>query len=198
MKNEQRFQEKKPTIKITATGYLKKELKKELKAEKKKNRGIREKIYFWRKVSTALLMFLIIAIIIILCTCGAGGRKVEEPISTAEAQELQTAELAEPVVNEDRPYRLETYIVTAYCSCKKCCGKTDGITASGVKAVEGVTIAADTSRLPFGTQVEIDGTVYTVQDRGGAIKGNKIDIYFSSHEKALAYGCQTKKVKIFI
>lgn len=85
--------------------------------------------------------------------------------------------------------------ITAYCGCSKCCGKSDGITASGVKAMEGVTIAADKS-IPFGTEIVIDGKTYIVQDRGGAIKGNRIDIYFDSHEKALQYGRQTKEVTI--
>lgn len=98
-------------------------------------------------------------------------------------------------IEESKPKK-ELYTITAYCACKKCCGKTDGITASGVKAVEGITVAADTKKLPFGTQVEIDGHIYTVQDRGGAIKGNRIDIYFESHEKALQYGKQTKEIII--
>lgn len=86
--------------------------------------------------------------------------------------------------------------MTAYCHCVKCCGKSNGITASGEKAVEGKTIAADTNKLPFGTQVMIDGNIYTVQDRGSAIKGNRIDIYFDTHEKALKFGRQTKEVTI--
>lgn len=87
--------------------------------------------------------------------------------------------------------------VTAYCGCCKCCSKYDKMTASGVKAVEGITIAADTNKLPFGTNVEIDGHVYTVQDKGGVIKGNRIDIYFDSHERALKYGRQIKDVIIY-
>ena len=90
----------------------------------------------------------------------------------------------------------EEYIITAYCACESCCGKTDGITASGVKAVEGVTVATDKS-IPFGTKVYIDGVgERIVQDRGGAIKGNKIDLYFDSHEKALEFGRQTREVTI--
>ena len=58
-------------------------------------------------------------------------------------------------------------------------------TASGAPTVEGVTIAADPS-IPFGTKLKINGHVYTVQDRGGAIRGNHIDIYVSSHSKALS------------
>lgn len=86
--------------------------------------------------------------------------------------------------------------MTAYCACERCCEKSDGITASGVKAVEGITIAADISILPFGTRVKIDGHIYTVQDRGGAIKGKRIDIYFDSHQKALEFGKQTKEIII--
>lgn len=89
---------------------------------------------------------------------------------------------------------LGEYKLTAYCACKKCCGKTNGITASGVKAVQGVTVAADTRVLPFGTKIIIDGHEYTVQDRGGAIKGNKIDIFFDSHQKALEFGVQYKEI----
>lgn len=88
------------------------------------------------------------------------------------------------------------YTITAYCPCVKCCGKTNGITASGVKAVEGVTVAMPKS-IPFGTRIHIDGVgERIVQDRGGAIKGNKIDLYFDSHEEALQFGRQKRKVNI--
>lgn len=90
------------------------------------------------------------------------------------------------------------YTITAYCGCVKCCGKTDKITASGVMATEGITIAADTNILPFGTKVIIDGNVYTVQDRGGAIKGNRIDVYFESHQKALEHGIKKNKEIIIL
>lgn len=91
---------------------------------------------------------------------------------------------------------VEEYVITAYCHCVKCCGKSDGITASGVKAIEGITIATDKS-IPFGTKVYIDGVgERIVQDRGGAIKGNRIDLYFDSHQEALNFGRQTKKVTI--
>ena len=94
---------------------------------------------------------------------------------------------------ETTPKSLGTFKLTAYCACKKCCGKSNGITASGARAVEGVTIAAD-KRFPFGTKLIIDGHEYTVQDRGGAIKSNRIDIYFTSHQSALNFGVQYKEV----
>ena len=81
----------------------------------------------------------------------------------------------------------QTYKITAYCSCSKCCGKTTGRTASGTKATAGRTVAAS-SKFAFGTKLNIGGHIYTVEDRGGAIKGNKIDIYVNSHAEALAWG----------
>ena len=103
----------------------------------------------------------------------------------AENTEIKTVQ---PIVEE--------YVITAYCHCVKCCGKSDGITASGEKAVEGITVATDKS-IPFGTKIYIDGVgERIVQDRGGAIKGNRIDLYFDSHQEALNFGRQTKEVTI--
>lgn len=79
-------------------------------------------------------------------------------------------------------------IITAYCPCEKCCGKTNGITASGAKATANHTIAAP-SNYPFGTKIEIENYgIYTVEDRGGAIKNNRIDIFMNSHQEALNFG----------
>lgn len=90
----------------------------------------------------------------------------------------------------------ESYVITAYCACVQCCGKTDGITASGVKAVEGVTVAMNKS-IPFGTKIYIDGVgERIVQDRGGAIKGKRIDLFFNDHQSALNFGRQTKRITI--
>ena len=97
----------------------------------------------------------------------------------------------------EQQYKTETFVLTAYCACKKCCGKNDGITASGSRAKERITVAADTRKLPFGTKIYIDGVgERIVQDRGGAIKGNRIDVYFDTHQEALNFGRQTKQVTI--
>ncbi len=88
---------------------------------------------------------------------------------------------------------LGQFVATAYCPCVACCGKTNGITACGAKAQANHTIATD-SRFAFGTQLVIDGQVYTVEDRGGAIEGNRIDIFFNTHEEALQYGRRTVDV----
>ena len=100
--------------------------------------------------------------------------------------------VAEPVyADENGVYEyMGEFRVTAYCPCPICCGKYSNMenptTASGTQATAGRTIAAD-SRFPFGTQLVVNGQVYTVEDRGGAINGNKIDVYFNSHEEALSY-----------
>ena len=87
------------------------------------------------------------------------------------------------------------YKITAYCPCAKCCGKTNGRTASGTKATAGRTVAAS-SKFSFGTKLNIGGHVYTVEDRGGAINGNKIDIFVNSHAEALAWGVRYLNVNV--
>ena len=85
--------------------------------------------------------------------------------------------------------------ITAYCACSKCCGKQTGITASGTRATAGRTVAAS-SQFAFGTKLIINGKQYTVEDRGGAIKGNKIDIYMNTHAEALKWGVKYLPVQV--
>jgi 3D (Asp-Asp-Asp) domain-containing protein len=108
-------------------------------------------------------------------------------------------------------------IVTGYCKCGICCGwrrtwygkpvhnygplkgqrKQVGITASGTKARVG-TIAADTARYPFGTVMYVPGYGYgVVEDRGSAIRGDHIDLYFNSHREAKEWGVRRTPVKIW-
>lgn len=89
----------------------------------------------------------------------------------------------------------ETYKITAYCSCSKCCGKATGRTASGTQATAGRTVAAS-SKFAFGTKLNIGGHIYTVEDRGGAINGNKIDIFVNSHAEALQWGVRYLPVSV--
>ncbi len=93
---------------------------------------------------------------------------------------------------------LGEFELTAYCPCPICCGKYSNMenptTASGTRATANRTIATDTSVIPFGTKVVINGQVYTAEDTGGAIVGNRIDIYFDSHTTALQFGRQKATV----
>lgn len=107
-----------------------------------------------------------------------------------------------PVLLPARP-RVVMMEVTAYCACKKCCGpKAQGITASGkrVNYNNGLFVAADKNVFDFHTKLKIpgyaNGRPVPVLDRGGAIKGNKLDVFFASHKEALKWGRQKIAVTV--
>ena len=52
------------------------------------------------------------------------------------------------------------------------------------------------SNFAFGTKLSINGKEYVVEDRGGAINGNRIDIYVSSHSAALRWGVKYLPVEV--
>jgi len=91
--------------------------------------------------------------------------------------------------------------VTAYCPCPKCCGEySDGKTACGHKIRPGDAFAAADRKYPFGTEMVIAGyqnaQPVKVLDRGGAIRGNRLDVFFHSHEDALEWGVKHLDVKV--
>ena len=86
---------------------------------------------------------------------------------------------------------LGNYKLTFYCPCAVCNGTSSGKTASGTIAAEGRTIAVDSSVIPLGSRVYIEGYgVFIAEDTGGAIKNNKIDVFVSSHDRAYDLGVQ--------
>ena len=85
---------------------------------------------------------------------------------------------------------LGTFTLTGYCNCAQCCGTAGNATASGVMPSTGHTVAM--GGVPFGTQLLINGTVYTVEDRGTPY--GHVDIYFGSHQEALSFGLQSAEV----
>lgn len=86
---------------------------------------------------------------------------------------------------------LGNYTLTFYCPCEICNGRSDGKTASGTIMTEGRTIAVDSSIIPLGSRVYIEGYgVFIAEDTGSAIKSTKIDICVSTHEKAYDLGVQ--------
>lgn len=108
-------------------------------------------------------------------------------------------------------------LTTGYCPCRECCDwhrnwrgvpvydagplkgkrKAVGMTASGKRAQNG-TIAADSALFPFGTRMYVEGYGYgRVEDRGGAIKGNHIDLFFETHREAQQWGRRTVNVKVW-
>lgn len=94
---------------------------------------------------------------------------------------------------------IEDVTVTHYDCCVQCCGKDNGITASGRKATPGVTVAVDPNVIPLGSDVLVDygdGEIhyYRADDTGGSVKGNHIDLCVATHEEALQMGRRTATV----
>ena len=88
--------------------------------------------------------------------------------------------------------------VTAYCACKRCCGKhaAKGITASGLVPVEGRTVAAARS-IPLGTRIHIEGVGWrVVEDRTARRYDGRVDVYFKKHNDALQFGKRKLQITI--
>ena len=85
---------------------------------------------------------------------------------------------------------LGNFTLTAYCNCAQCCGTAGNLTASGTVPTAGRTVAM--AGVPFGTQLLINGTVYTVEDLGTPY--GHVDIYFDNHSDALSFGLQKAEV----
>ena len=162
-------------------------------------------------------------------TCYGYAKNEEKDVEIAKAQETESVETSK--VEEKEVVKVASrgsYIrdtstppteyksvmqvkATAYCLCKKCCGKSPdnpryGYTASGLRIVPGTgmkVIAVDTSVVPLGTNVYVEGLYgagnygYAVAaDTGSAIKNMKIDLYMDTHEQALSWGVKTVNLYI--
>lgn len=111
-------------------------------------------------------------------------RLLEDTMYTCTAGSISEVNATDSMYGES----LGTFRLTYYCACELCCDVETGITATGTPVVEGRTIAVDPSVIPYGTQVIINGHVFTAEDCGGAIDGNRIDIYVNDHQTALELG----------
>lgn len=128
-------------------------------------------------------------------------RSSSERIATTNPATTASTTLAKKV--EGITPTVRTFNTSAYCSCAKCCGKTNGITASGAKASAWYTVAAGKG-YKLGTVIYIpalkdkpNGGWFVVQDRGGAISNSKLDIYMGSHSSALQYGRRSVEAYIY-
>ena len=112
-----------------------------------------------------------------------GRLALRRPKNVDFEQEVGSSAYGEPL------YSLQVN-VTHYCACTKCCGpNAQGITASGKRVAVGMV--AMSSHYPFGTQIMINGIMYTVEDRGGSgIENNigRVDIFVPDHNEALRMG----------
>lgn len=130
-----------------------------------------------------------------------------------EEKKVVQEELPEVVTTGNQLY----LTVTAYCPCATCCGwklnrygnpvynygpkrgsrKRIGYTSRGSRADIG-TIAADPRAIPYGTRLEVPGYGFgIIEDTGGALKGNHVDIFFHSHREAMKWGVKRILVNVW-
>lgn len=177
-------------------------------------RTISSRIYF---IAIAVILAIIVTTITVICVRTSFADSDEPITKTVEIAETAVEEhvteaapvAVEPqivIIEESCKKSLGEFLITYYCACSECCdeyginrpvvnGKTIVFTATMAVAQEGVTIAVDPEVIPYGSTVYIEGVGYRVaQDCGGAIKGNRIDVYINSHERANEIGVHTSEV----
>ena len=124
----------------------------------------------------------------------------EEPVKTEEElkNEAILASWKEKQAEKWNKLPKEQFTInaSAYTASADECDNSNGITASGVKVKENRTIACP-PEFPFGAKIEIEGMgTYVCEDRGGAIKGNHIDIYVQTKKEAFAFGRKNLNAKV--
>lgn len=117
-------------------------------------------------------------------------KKNKKNKTNKKPKETTTKEIVEQ--SESKWVYLGEFKITFYCPCSKCCGAyANGITATGTTAQPYKTIAVDPNIISYFSNVKIDGLKgyeFVAEDTGGAIKGNRIDVFVSDHQTALNYG----------
>ena len=180
-------------------------------AERRRARQAERTAALWRRVAyialVAAIIVEIIAILVIHVNAACADDAKNGPVFESNLTQTDDSDkVTEDFENENIEAALfawanviEDVTVTHYDCCVQCCGKDDGITASGRKATPGVTVAVDPNVIPLGSDVLVDygdGEIhyYRADDTGGAVKGNHIDLCVGSHEEALQLGRRTATV----
>ena len=179
----------------------------------------------WKKAyaGTLIASCVIIATLVALCVCTnaeapttynyePAKSQVAAPIaptvssaayvSATQTESTENAQIEKALLA--KATKIDDVTVTHYCICRKCCGKSSdhpayGITASGVKAAPGISVAVDPDVIPLGSDVLVDygdGEIhyYHVDDTGAGVNGKHIDLCVNSHEKALQLGLRNATV----
>lgn len=110
--------------------------------------------------------------------------------STEDSSASEESQVSSESSSSGQGTYLGNFTLTAYCNCAQCCGTAGNLTASGTVPTAGRTVAM--AGVPFGTQLLINGNVYTVEDLGTPY--GHVDIYCGSHSEALSFGLQTAEV----
>jgi 3D (Asp-Asp-Asp) domain-containing protein len=159
---------------------------------------------------------LVIALALCSTTCTWSASRGEVPVAQLPAEPPLSEPLPEPAL-EPRLERakgaaetagpprspadpatepLGTFRVTAYCSCRRCCGKWALLPEGERPPIRGPYCAADLSVLPRGSKVCIEGVGWrTVSDTGRAMVGRRIDLLMSSHAEARRFGKRWLRVE---
>lgn len=146
-------------------------------------------------VKRKFILGAILLSMILYGLAGTGG------FGSAEAGNQAEREAANESSDQAASWQIIRMRVTAYCWCSKCCGKhSDGITASGHQIRLRDTFVAADKMHSFGTEMIVPGynnsQPVKVLDRGRVIRGNRLDIFFNSHQKALEWGVKYLPVKV--
>lgn len=155
------------------------------------------------KLIASLLAMASVALLALVIRAGADALPEDKPPAQAEtvtvaAPEEPENELIEAALLASAHW-LDNVTVTHYDCCVECCGKADGITASGVRATPGVTVAVDPDVIPLGADVLVDygdGILhyYRADDTGSGVVGNCIDLCVADHQTAVQLGRRTATV----
>ncbi|MHC4259067.1 MAG: 3D domain-containing protein [Planctomycetota bacterium] len=161
----------------------------------------------------AIMLMAVICITGCVYVSGCAEAKGQTGSSNADAVEATTStgarlhqvEQSQPVQEKTERGKWQTVQmrVTAYCPCSKCCGEyADGQTACGHRIRAGDAFVAADPQYAFGTEMVIadygNDKPVKVLDRGGAIRGDRLDVFFHSHEEALEWGVRYLAVKIHV
>lgn len=114
----------------------------------------------------------------------------ESSESTEDSSDASEDQSSSESTNSGQGKYLGNFTLTAYCNCAQCCGTAGNLTASGTVPAAGRTVAM--AGVPFGTQLLINGNVYTVEDLGTPY--GHVDIFFDNHSDALSFGLQSAEV----
>lgn len=152
-------------------------------------------------IDNILKVIIVSCLIVLSFTAGVWSHKeLKSDVSSFSSKPDVPEESSVGILSDRPPVHSLLMRVSAYCPCAICCGDySDGITASGKKAMVGMIAAP--KKYPFGTILNIAGTEYVVEDRGGAITSDvfirdgrtvygRLDVFFPTHQAALNWGVQ--------
>lgn len=144
----------------------------------------------WNKISSVDRIYT--GDIIAVAASAANSTTVTQPSQIAQYQQKNQTEQASPAAAKTITMSATAY--TAYCT------GCSGVTANGTNLRANPdlkVIAVDPRIIPLGTRVWVEGYGEAIAaDTGGAIKGNKIDVFIPTKEDAMNWGLRTVTVKI--